>query len=146
MLDASAGISPALAIRYAMIAHGEDGCRISGRAGLRRDQRRCTSCLPGCYPPCYPTGTHLTAPGVTKGPKRPLRAGLCSTRSHQMHGASLIIRRSMVRVHPAPPLLTRAFVSGLGSLGPAAARFANGLPTPEPPERPERCFERSGRL
>src|SRR6266511_3415518 len=121
MLDASAGISPALAIRYTMIAHGEDGCRISGRAGLRRDQRRCTSCLPGCYPPCYPTGTHLTAPGVTKGPKRPLRAGL--TRSHQMHG--LIIRRSMVRVHPAPPLLTRAFVSGLGSLGPAAA----GLPT-----------------
>src|SRR6266511_977593 len=49
--------------------------------------------------------------------------------------SGLIIRRSEVRVLPAPPLLTSVFISSAGSVDGSGAPCANGLPTPKRAER-----------
>src|SRR6266571_215521 len=111
MLDASAGISPALAIRYEMIAHGEDGCRISGRGGAATRPAQVHILLAWLLPAVLPNGS---APDGTRRHEGPETAPSSWTMQHEIapdvrgvtNAVRLIIRRSMVRVHPAPQVFS----------------------------------------
>jgi len=64
------------------------------------------SCLLRCYPPCYRTGTHGTTQNNTNRPDEMLLEGTGAPDGPgNTNVVRLIIRRSLVRVQPAPQIL-----------------------------------------